>query len=402
LTLKPEAWNAMTRQKILDGLHQQLRCGQHIIGVVAGSGMAAKYTSMGGADLILALGAGKFRMMGRSSLASYLCYYNNNELVMELGVKDILPIISNAPVLFGLNACDPFISLYDYLCLVKKNGFSGIVNFPTMCLLDGKFLEALEEDGNSFDAEVEAVQIAHFLDLFTVAFVNNELQAQRMIKAGADVICAHFGFTKGGHLGVRQYLSLENAAHTAEKIFSVCDASRPVVKMIYGGPAATPLELQYIYAKSPCDGYIGGSTFDRTPIEKTLIETTQAFKRLMPGGDGHMSETAAQKSGCANFVSDYIHAHYADATIRLTDIARIAFLSSSYLSTKFKQETGVSFSAYLVRFRVEKAKELILTYNKPIKEIAEMVGYIDYAQFSKIFKKYTGQSPAEFRKANAV
>ena len=61
----------MERENILKLLRAQININGHIIGASVGSGMTAKYAAMGGADLLLALTAGKYRIMGRSSYASY-------------------------------------------------------------------------------------------------------------------------------------------------------------------------------------------------------------------------------------------------------------------------------------------------------------------------------------------
>ena len=103
------------RNEILKRLRAQINVNGHIIGTVAGSGMTARYSAMGGADLLLALSAGKFRIMGRSSFSSYLCYGDSNTIVMDMGCNELLPIIRDTPVLFGLFASDPMIHLYDYL-----------------------------------------------------------------------------------------------------------------------------------------------------------------------------------------------------------------------------------------------------------------------------------------------
>ena len=194
------------RNEILKRLRAQINVNGHIIGTVAGSGMTARYSAMGGADLLLALSAGKFRIMGRSSFSSYLCYGDSNTIVMDMGCNELLPIIKDTPVLFGLFASDPMINLYDYLQKIRENGFSGVVNYPTLSLIDGKFGEALSEEGNTYEKEVEAIKLAHFLDLFTIAFVVDAEQARKMTLAGADVICAHLGLTKGGFLGAKKYL----------------------------------------------------------------------------------------------------------------------------------------------------------------------------------------------------
>lgn len=269
----------MERTEILKRLKALISINGLIIGAAVGSGMTAKYTAMGGADFLLALSAGKYRMMGRSSYLSYFCYGNNNDIVMEMGTRELIPAIREVPILFGLFANDPEIHLYGYLKQIKDRGFSGIVNFPTMALIDGRFREALEEEDNTFSREAEAIQLAHLLDLFTIAFVTEEDEARQMLNAGADVICVHLGLTKGGFLGAKKYLSLEEARRLGQTIYQLCEELRPeVIRMIYAGPVNSPIDMQYFCRNTSCQGYIGGSTFDRIPVERAILETTRAFK----------------------------------------------------------------------------------------------------------------------------
>lgn len=251
----------MDREYILRLLRAQINVNGHIIGAAVGSGMTAKFAAMGGADLLLALSAGKYRIMGRSSFASYFCYGNSNEQVMEMGQRELFPIIKDTPIVFGLMANDPSLHLYEHLKAIKEAGFSGIVNFPTMALIDGQFREALEEEGNTYKQEVEAIHLARYLDLFTIAFVTTEEETRQMIEAGADVICVNLGLTKGGFLGPKRHLSIEDARRMTDKIYALCNEMNPdIIKMIYAGPANTPIDMQYMYQNTECQGYIGGST----------------------------------------------------------------------------------------------------------------------------------------------
>jgi len=392
----------VSRKDILLRLNAHVNVNGHILGVVAGSGMTAKYALMGGADLILALSAGKYRMMGRPSYGGYLCYKNSNEMVMNLGMEELIPQFSDAPIIFGLFASDPTIHVYDYVKKIKNSGFSGVVNFPTVALIDGQFREALEEDKISYDKEVEAIQIAHFMDLFTVAFVTNTEEAEKMLEAGADVICVHLGLTKGGLSGAKPSLTMHDARMRAEKVFEVCEKIRgkDVIKMIYAGPANTPIDVKYMYENTRCQGYIGGSTFDRIPIERAVINTTKAFKTkgsfeendpLLKAIDGNLDS-----GDYAAYVKNFINEHYMQ-DVQLKDLALVIHVSSTYLSIKFKKEMGCSFKEYLVSVRMNKACQLMKT-NKSCKGIAHAVGYSDYAQFSKMFKKFTGYTPTMYKK----
>ncbi len=83
--------------------------------------------------------------------------------------------------------------------------------------------------------------------------------------------------------------------------------------------------------------------------------------------------------------------------LQLSDIANEMFISVPYLSSKFKEETGVCFSDYLKQTRIQKACMMLNTTEMKIHTIAEKVGYSDYKRFGSVFKEITGVSPGKFR-----
>lgn len=92
----------------------------------------------------------------------------------------------------------------------------------------------------------------------------------------------------------------------------------------------------------------------------------------------------------------YIEHHY-QSDLSLQDIAGHFYVSREYISRKFKQELGDNFSDYLGKYRIDKAKLLMLNPNLKISQIAEMVGIHDVKYFSKVFKKIEGVSPKDYR-----
>lgn len=391
----------LQREQILNKLKTQIRTSGHIIGVAAGAGISAKYAVKGGADVLLTLNSGRFRQMGQSSLAGWLPYGNCNHMVMEFGTREIIPVAGSVPVIFGLNATDPTIEPAKYIDLIRENGFSGINNFPTVGMFDGQFREALEESGISFQREVEAIQIAHNKDLFTVAFVFDARQAKDMLAAGADLICAHLGLTTGGFIGAKKVLSLQAAKLIADEIFCVCDdANKDVIKMVYGGPVKTPIDLEYIYNNTSAMGYIGGSSFERIPSEDAITSITKAFKHTGHIGQDDlvvkMMEGVKRHYDYVEFIKEYISVNYMHEVL-LSDLASVAHVSRSHLSTLFKKEIGCNFPQYLTQFRISKAKEIMKIGNSKLNEVADVVGYKDYAHFSKAFKKITGVAPKTYK-----
>ncbi|TNJ61884.1 response regulator [Paenibacillus hemerocallicola] len=85
-----------------------------------------------------------------------------------------------------------------------------------------------------------------------------------------------------------------------------------------------------------------------------------------------------------------------DQEISLHQVADRLYVNSSYLSRLFKQETGKSFSAYVIERKMERAKAALLDGAK-ISEAASMVGYHDGSYFTRVFRKYWGMTPGEVR-----
>ncbi|MFT4145999.1 MAG: response regulator [Mobilitalea sp.] len=95
-------------------------------------------------------------------------------------------------------------------------------------------------------------------------------------------------------------------------------------------------------------------------------------------------------------IKKYLEEHYTEG-ITLEQIASNYFVSKEYLSKAFKLSVGKGFSEYLTELRMERAKELILDYKIPLKDVGELVGYVDQAHFYKTFKKFFGKTPGEIR-----
>lgn len=93
---------------------------------------------------------------------------------------------------------------------------------------------------------------------------------------------------------------------------------------------------------------------------------------------------------------EFINEHY-NEQITLTNIAEIVLLNPSYFCKIFKSEMGVSFTKYLMNYRMDKAVELMGDPTLKIYEIAEQVGYNDVQYFTKIFKSSKGVVPTQYR-----
>ncbi len=93
---------------------------------------------------------------------------------------------------------------------------------------------------------------------------------------------------------------------------------------------------------------------------------------------------------------EYLHEHYHEP-ITLNEVAEHTLVSTYYISRMFKKEMGKNFVDYLNELRIEKAKELLKDVRLKTYEVAEKVGIPDAHYFSRLFKKYVGMTPTEFR-----
>ncbi|MCR8643062.1 response regulator [Paenibacillus sp. N1-5-1-14] len=102
-----------------------------------------------------------------------------------------------------------------------------------------------------------------------------------------------------------------------------------------------------------------------------------------------------------NRAQQFIRTNYCeDLTLKM--VSDFVELSESHFSHLFSKETGGTFTDFLTKTRVERAKELIATTNMKVYEIAEKVGYTNTEHFSRVFKKVTGYSPAHFKHQESI
>ncbi len=270
-----------SRTAILKRLREKVAAGLPIIGGGAGTGLSAKCEEAGGIDLIVIYNSGRYRMAGRGSLAGLMPYGNANEIVKELG-REVLPVVSDTPVLAGVCGTDPFLLRDLFLQELQAMGFAGIQNFPTVGLIDGQFRANLEETGMGFDLEIDCIRAAHDLDLLTTPYAFDAEQAQQLTAAGADIVVAHMGLTSGGSIGATTGKTLDDSVESIRTMVDAAKSERDdVLLLCHGGPIAMPEDAQYIFDRVPgIDGFYGASSMERLPTEVALTAQVRQFGEL--------------------------------------------------------------------------------------------------------------------------
>jgi predicted TIM-barrel enzyme len=272
-----------TRSQVVERLRSQLSQGRPIVGAGAGTGISAKFAEAGGADLIIIYNSGRFRMAGHGSLAGLLAYGDANAIVKEMGEREVLPVVKDTPVIAGVMGTDPMRRMDHLLGELDALGFSGINNFPTIGLTDGRFRMELERTGMGFGKEVDMIRAAHEHGFFTCVYVFNADESAAMAKAGADAVIAHVGLTVGGSIGLAggDAMSLSEAPALVQ---SIGDSAKRInsntLLLCHGGPIATPQDAAFVLDRCDAMGFVGASSMERLPVETAIANTTKAFKSI--------------------------------------------------------------------------------------------------------------------------
>jgi predicted TIM-barrel enzyme len=272
-----------SREESLERLESVVASGDPVIGAGAGTGISAKFAERGGVDLLIIYNSGRYRMNGRGSLAGLLPYGDANEIVVEMG-HEVIPVVEDTPVLAGVNGTDPFREMDVFIEDLRRRGFSGVQNFPTVGLIDedSGFRQNLEETGMGYDKEVEMIREASEQGMLTCPYVFSEEQARAMTEAGADVVVSHMGLTTSGDIGAETALDLETAA---ERVQTHCDAAKSVnedvMVICHGGPIAWPDDAEYVLNHTEdVVGFFGASSIERLPTEEAIENQAREFKEI--------------------------------------------------------------------------------------------------------------------------
>ncbi len=269
------------RAEILARLRAKVAAGTPIVGGGAGTGISAKMSEAGGIDLLVIYNSGRFRMAGRGSLAGMMPYGDANAIVMDMA-REVLPVVTHTPVLAGVCGTDPFRLMKLFLREVDAAGFSGVQNFPTVGLFDGRFRQNLEETGMGYGLEVDMIRQASELGMLTTPYCFQPDEAAAMAAAGADILIPHMGLTTKGAIGATSAMTLEQCVPAIQAMHDAARRVKPdILVLCHGGPIAEPADAQYILDRTEgIVGFYGASSMERLPVEPAIRDRVREFTEL--------------------------------------------------------------------------------------------------------------------------
>jgi predicted TIM-barrel enzyme len=265
-----------TREEILSRLNKTIAEGKPILGAGCSAGIIAKCAQLGGADLILVYSTGVSRLKGLPTSRMG----DNNGLTLEMA-PEILWAAQKTPVVAGCEANDPFRMDQERLFdMFIDAGFHGIIPFPTVTMYDD-YRKLRDLVGMGFEREVELARRARDRGVLSVVYAHHPEDAARMVEAGADVVIAHAGPTRGGLVGYDYDGTMAAAAtHVQDTIVASQAVNPDVICLAHGGPFGTPKDTEYLYQHTDAAGFVGASSIERIPVEKAVRQVVEDFKNV--------------------------------------------------------------------------------------------------------------------------
>ena len=174
-------------------------------------------------------------------------------------------------------------------------------------------------------------------------------------------------------------------------VYERCPETQVIILSAYSDFDYARAALRY----SACDYVLKVSVLEELPRAlKKAIENLERQGKELSGGQG--DERWEDTDSLYGQMVHYVEQNYL-RKITLDEIAEYLHANRSYLSRLYKSRSGVNLFDDILHRRVEKAKEYMEHTDRKLYEIAVEVGFEDAGYFSKVFQKYTGMSPKEYR-----
>lgn len=250
-----------------------------LIGAAIGSGNTALAAERGGADFLLAINAGRLRNMGAPSIACMMPIFDAGVLTEGFAREELLTQC-RIPVLLGVNVWGRALDPAAVAAWVRDAGFAGAVNFPSCMHYSRPMQQILARAGRGIECEVALLRAVQDAGLTSMFYCATRTQARLAADAGIDLVCLNLGWNVGGALGHRSRASLEEVAATARDIGRLIKRIHPkTCFFLEGGPIATAEDLGRVLSLAPIDGYVGGSTIERMPLEDSVADQIDRFRQ---------------------------------------------------------------------------------------------------------------------------
>lgn len=325
---------------------------------------------------------------------------NNNNLMdkltrlgMEVSGKRFIVITSKSNHKIDISLLEDNID-ETYFITIFKNTVIGLIAFPEADSFGGlyKLLGAYSEKNNiTVGVSSPFNNINGFLKAFNEAIVMAE--SRFIVGDNAGVYLYKNKLTNPLNNEILKIQTVEDANVFIDKIPQYIKLYDINMDGLYDIYCRLAKKLAISQTQYQC---IIGDDFRYLSDTFTNIDEMLDFLRKMTDKQSYDFKSESSKTTVRKIL-EYIDENY-NKKIHLGEISKEFYINPNYLSVIFKEYVGKNFTQYLMQTRIKKAKELLADDSMSIMQISQMVGYDDGFHFSKLFKKYEGCSPSEYRK----
>ncbi len=279
-----------TRDAILARLRRKIDDRLPIMIASAGSGLVAQLLEQSGVDCVNTFSGARLRANGMGTMSMMWPILDSNRQTLDYTREDIMPAITgDAFICACLNANDPLKDMRMVLQECKDMGVMSVSNIgPSLSYVDkGSTIRAvLEKCGVTMQHEIEMLALAREMDMVSVGLAFYPEDAIEMVEqARPDIFCFHAGTTKGGRVGYDSGETIEQTAARTEEVYQAVRKIHPEIILVgHGAAMETPADAQYMLDHTSGHGFWTGSSTERLPIERAVLETAGEFTSLRFGG----------------------------------------------------------------------------------------------------------------------
>lgn len=275
-----------SRAEILAKLQRKMQLRNPILISSAGSGLVARLLEKAGADCVNTFSGARLRSNGMGTMSMLWPILDSNKQTLDYTEEDIMPAITgDAFICACINANDPLKDMTTVLNRLKAMGVFSVSNIgPSISYYDkdSNIYKILTSAGITFEHEIQMLKLAKEMDMVSVALAFDlEDSIQVVEQAKPDIFCFHAGTTKGGLMGYDSGETIQETAVRTEEVYQKVLKIKPDLILIgHGAAMETPKEAQYMLNHTSGHGIWTGSSTERIPIEKAVMETASQFAQL--------------------------------------------------------------------------------------------------------------------------
>ena len=275
-----------SRPEIMAKLRRKIENRIPIFIASAGSGLVAQLLEKAGVDCVNTFSGARLRANGMGTMSMLWPILDSNKQTLDYTREDIMPAIKgDAFICACLNANDPLKDMRMVLQQCKDMGVYSASNIgPSISYVDkdSEIFKILTKSGITLQNEIEMLKLTKEMEMVSVGLAFNMEDSIRMVEeAQPDIFCFHAGTTKGGLKGYDSGETIEETAARTEEANKELRKLKPdVILIAHGAAMENPADAQYMLNHTSVDGIWTGSSTERIPIERAVLETAKEFAAL--------------------------------------------------------------------------------------------------------------------------